>query len=159
MAGEFEVAYLVEEYRPPVGQLEASRPVGVGIGEGAFFVPEEFALEEALRQTAEVYFDERLLRPLAVLVYRFGYQFLARPAFSRNEDGGRRRGDARDGLEDSGQLRTLPDDFPEARTVQHWLLVGLLGQVEGVADGFQEHQVVPRFRDEVEGSGLHPLHG
>ena len=57
-----EIADLVEEEGPAVGQLEAADPPGEGAGEGAFLVAEQLALDQARGQGGAVELDQRLGR-------------------------------------------------------------------------------------------------
>ena len=161
LAGQVEVAYLVEEDGAPVGQFEAPRAVGGGVGEGAFLVAEHLALEQALGDAAQVDLDKRLPRPSAVEVYGFGYQLLARAALAGDEDRGVGGGYACHGVEHVGQPARLADDVA---AVQHRRAVSLVlyrwgGKGEGGLDALQQGGVVPGLGDEVEGTCLHALHG
>ena len=71
------VADLVEEQRAAFGLLEAAGDAGVGAGEGALLVAEQFALDQFARDRRHVDGDERPVAPLAVIVQRARHQFLA----------------------------------------------------------------------------------
>ena len=65
---EAQFAELVQEQRAPVGLLEAAGAGLVRAGEGAFFVAEQLAFEQGLRDVGAVDLDERLLAARAVEV-------------------------------------------------------------------------------------------
>ena len=73
-----QIADLVEEQAPAVGQLEAALAGGDGAGEGALLVTEQLGLEQALGERGAVDLDERPRRPRARVVDRLGDQLLAR---------------------------------------------------------------------------------
>ena len=50
-----DVGDLIQEQRPAFGQFEAADAVALGVGEGAFDMAEELALEQPLRQAAGVH--------------------------------------------------------------------------------------------------------
>ena len=60
-----ELADLVEEERPALGQLELALALDVGAGEGAALVPEELGLEEGLGDGAAVDGHEGSVAPRA----------------------------------------------------------------------------------------------
>ena len=59
LRGGGDVSDFVEEQRALVGQLEFAGLTGGGAGEGAFFVAEEFALEQGFGNRGAVDLDER----------------------------------------------------------------------------------------------------
>ena len=78
-----DVADLVEEDRPALGQLELPlAPLG-GAREGPLLVPEELRLEERLGEGRAGDADERLLGPLAREVEGPRDQLLPRAALAR----------------------------------------------------------------------------
>src|SRR4029077_1867398 len=72
-----ELADFVEEQRAAVGHLEQALVIAVGAGEGALAMAEQLALHQVLGQGAAVDWDERHLRPLALLKERARGQLLA----------------------------------------------------------------------------------
>ena len=60
---QWDVADLVEEDRTRIGQLESAHAIRFRVCKGAFDVPEELTLEDALGEPAHVHGDERLLGP------------------------------------------------------------------------------------------------
>ena len=64
--GGRDVGDFIEEKRAAVGAFEVAGARGQRAGEGAFFVAEEFALEQLLGQRAAVERDERAVAPRAV---------------------------------------------------------------------------------------------
>lgn len=91
--GQGQLADLVEEDRPAVGQFEipglalARRP-----GEGAGHVPEHLGLGQGLGDAAAVDFQEDLVLALAVGVGQPGEHILADAGFAQDEHRGVRRG-------------------------------------------------------------------
>ena len=71
------VADFVEEQRAALGLLEAARGAGVGAGECAALVAEQFRFDEIARDRRHVDGDEGAVAPLAVVVQRARDQFLA----------------------------------------------------------------------------------
>ena len=83
-----EIADLVQEEAPAVGQLEAADPPGEGAGEGALLVAEQLALDQSRGQGGAVELDQRLGRAAAVGVDRPRDQLLAGPRLAGDEHGG-----------------------------------------------------------------------
>jgi hypothetical protein len=65
LARKAHVAYLVQEEGSAVGHLELALAPGDGVGEGAFLVAEELALDEAVRDGRAVHLHEGACRTLA----------------------------------------------------------------------------------------------
>src|SRR5262245_18466570 len=65
---EGEIPYFVQEERAPVGQFKAPETLREGPREGTFFVPEEFAFEQAGRDGAAVERDKGVCAPRAEAV-------------------------------------------------------------------------------------------
>jgi len=120
-----DVAHLVQEQRPAVGELEAAHAPLEGPGEGPALVAEELALEEPGRDRGAVELDERPLLAAGRLVDRAGDQLLAGAGLAPHEDGrvGRRHG--LDVLEDLREPAALADDLAEV-VVELALQVALL---------------------------------
>ena len=108
-----DVADLVEEQRPLVGQLEAADLLADGAGEGALLVAEQLALQQPGGDGRAVELDEGAVPPRAQLVQGAGDEFLARARFAPNEHGGVGGGDGLDLLQDPAQGGALADDLPE----------------------------------------------
>ncbi len=141
-----ELADLVEEERPAVGQLEGARAIRAGRGEGALDVPEELALHQVLGDRPAVSDDEGLLHALAHAVDLFGQQLLARAGLAVDQHRGVGPADGAQLGEDGPHLGATADHRAEAlRVVQRHLdLVGERGdadqavpqlQLDAVADG------------------------
>ena len=107
---EAYVADFVEENGAGVGLLEATDPPRVGAGKGAFLVPEEFALQQGLRNRRAVHRDERLLGAIAVLIDRPGDQFFPGAGLPADEHGHGRGGDAADLLVNFLHRAAIADD-------------------------------------------------
>ena len=108
-----DVADLVEEQRPLVGQLEAADLLADGAREGALLVAEQLALQQAGGDGRAVELDEGPLPAGAQVVQGAGDQFLARARLPANEHGGVGGGDRLDLLQDPAQRGALPDDLLE----------------------------------------------
>ena len=80
--------------------LELADAAAIGAGEGALLMPEQFALQQLLRDGRAVEGQELGLGPRAVLVDGTGDQFLARSALPGDQHGESLVGDAADGLAD-----------------------------------------------------------
>ena len=85
------VADFVEEERAAVRQLEAADAIGLGVGERAFHVAEELALEHALRKRARVDSDQRALCARRKRMEGLRDNFLARAVLAGDQDVGIRR--------------------------------------------------------------------
>ena len=126
-SSERDVADLVEEQRPLVGQLEAADLLGDGAGEGALLVAEQLALQQARGDGRAVQLDEGAVPPRAQLVQGAGDEFLARARLAANEHRGVGGGDGLDLLEHPAQGGTVADDLPEVVLGADLLLqVGIL---------------------------------
>jgi hypothetical protein len=91
---------------PAIDEEAPARPIGAGVG--AALVPEELALEEALRQGGAV---ERDVRPsTAQVVDRPGDQLLPRSALALDQDRGATGGGALDHLEHGVHLGAHRED-------------------------------------------------
>ena len=77
---------LVEEHRAAVGKLDQPHPAGIGAGERAPLVAEQFALQQGVGDRAAINGHERPLRPPAALVDRPRDEFLAGPRLAGDED-------------------------------------------------------------------------
>ena len=84
-----DLADLVEEEVPAVGQLEPAEPALRRAGERALLVAEQLALEQGLRQRADVDGDERLVAPRAERAKRARDELLPRAALPLDEHGAR----------------------------------------------------------------------
>src|SRR5690606_7795247 len=87
LRSEGEFPHLVEEHGASIGGLkEADACVG-GTGERPPLVPEELALEQALRKRSTVHGDEGAVRTPAPMMNREGRMLLADARLTRDEDG------------------------------------------------------------------------
>ena len=87
---ERDFADFVQEERAAVGGLEAAFALGMRAGEGAFFVPEQFAFQKRLRDGAAIDGDKRPVFARAALVDGPRRHFLAGAAFAQEEGRARR---------------------------------------------------------------------
>ena len=81
------IADLVEEQCSALRLLEPSDTARRRAGEGAFFVAEQFALDQLARDRGHVDRDKRAVAPLAVIVQRASDQFLAGAALAHDRHG------------------------------------------------------------------------
>ena len=77
LRGEVDVANLVEEQRPAVGELEAAFLPRLGAGKRALLVAEQLRFDQAFGQRGTAHFDERLLRAQGAVVNGVRDQLLA----------------------------------------------------------------------------------
>jgi len=126
---EFEgnVADFIEEEGAVVGHFEAADLLAERAGEGAAFVAEEFAFEEAGGDGGAVESDEGLGGAGAEAMDGAGDEFLAGAGFAEDEDGGVGGGDEADLAEEAADDGAAADEFGE---------VLLRGGVGG-RDGFE----------------------
>src|SRR5262249_20995922 len=108
------LAYLVEEQRAPVGQLELSFALGDRAGERAARVAEQLALQQLERDGREVDGDQQALLSRATPVDRPGDQLLAGPGLAGDEDGRLARGHASHQIGDGPQRAGHADELVEA---------------------------------------------
>ena len=98
---EGNFADFIQEKRAADGGFKASFALGVGAGEGAFFVPEQFAFQKRFRDGAAVDGDKRPLFAGAALVDGLRRHFLAGSALAQEKHGGVGRGHFADGVKDA----------------------------------------------------------
>src|SRR5438034_3820273 len=87
LEGRTHVANFVEKNRSAVGLLEPSNPARVGVGESSFFMPEQLALEQILRDSSAIDHDKGLCGPGAVAVNRPGGKFFTRASLTSDQHG------------------------------------------------------------------------
>ena len=100
-------AHLVEEHGPAAGLLEAALALAHGAGEGAFLMPEQFRLEDALGQGRAVDLDEGAAPPGAAVVEHPGQHPLAGAALTLEQDGGLGVGHAQHLHQDAAHVGAL----------------------------------------------------
>ncbi len=83
-----EVADLVQEDGPPVGDLEQALLAVLGVGEGPLLVPEQLGVEERGVEPGAVHLHEGRLGPGAQVVDHPGHPPLPGPALAGEEHGG-----------------------------------------------------------------------
>src|SRR5262245_43726222 len=105
---------LVEEERPPVGDLDPPLLARDRAGEGPLLVPEQLALDQGLGEPRRVDRHEPPLAPRGVAVERPGDQLLAGPRLPEDEDRRVRRGDLGDRVEDLLHRRGVAGEPLEA---------------------------------------------
>ena len=143
-----------------VGQFEPALAHGHGVGKGAPFVAEEFALQQGFGQGAAVDRDAAFGGPVAALVDGPGDEFLAGAALAGNQDRGLRPGhpfhQGQDFLHDPG----LSHNVGEAVLFFQFLVQQAVGQDEvavfqGLGDGHQDFVVLEGLEDVIEGAFFH----
>src|SRR5262249_18587161 len=107
---EGEITDFVQEKRAPVGQFKAPDTLRERPCESAFFVPEEFAFQEARRDGAAVERDKGVRTPRAEVVRGAGQQFLARAGLALEEHSGIGRRYEFELREHRREGRTVPDN-------------------------------------------------
>ena len=158
---ERNVADLVEEDRPLVGELEEPLLRVDRAGEGALHVAEEVRLEEVRRQVAGVDGDERLVGSRRVLMERPRHELLAGAALAVDQNRGAARRRLHDQVEDLLHPRAAADDLAEPVGVRLEILAehAVLGDEaalgQGVAHDGEHFVVLERLGDVVEGAALH----
>src|SRR5262249_51609183 len=108
-----DVADLIEEERPLVSQLEAADLLRDGAGEGALFVAEQLALQQAGGDGSAVELDEGAVLAGAQLMEGAGDELLAGAGLATDQHGGIRRGDGFDRLQHPAQGGVRADDLAE----------------------------------------------
>ena len=81
------VADFVEKQRSAFGLLEPAGGAGIGAGEGAAFMAEQFGFDQIARDGRHVDGNERPVAPLAVVVQRARHQLLAGAGLAGNHHG------------------------------------------------------------------------
>jgi hypothetical protein len=161
---ERQLADLVEEQRPLVGDGEEPG-VGVdGARERAFEVAEELALEQRLRNRSAVHRHERVVAPGTGGMDRARHQLLAGAALARDEDvGGRRRaaGDLPayrlDG--DARADEVLPDGVPMDHALTQARRLKRASMLQHAGDAADEIVDAERLLQVVTGAFLQRLDG
>ena len=101
-----EFADFVEEERAAVGRFEQALLHLLGVGEGAFFVAEEFGFHQRLGNGRAVDGDEGFFLARTFVVDGLGDEILAGAAFALDQNrGGRAGGDLADEVHELGHLR------------------------------------------------------
>jgi hypothetical protein len=83
---QLELADLIKEERAALRPLEQSFFTSLRVGERAFFMPEQFALDQGGRNRRAIDRDERLIGARRTVMNSFGDEVLARAAFSEKQN-------------------------------------------------------------------------
>ena len=83
---KIQVADLIQENRPSLGDFKAALFLGKRTGEGAALVAKKLALNQVSRKRGNVDLYVRLVFAVAAFMQRIGDEFLACPCFSVDED-------------------------------------------------------------------------
>ena len=138
-----DVAHLIEKQRAAVGGFHQT---GLGMGgprEGAFLVPEQLGLEQALGQAGAVDHHDGLRLAMAGGMDRVGHPFLARARFSPQQHAGLRRGHAGHQVE----------HVPEGRGFAHQRVLAGLSLRDGQGFHLLDEEV-QRARSVMQGNQL-----
>src|SRR5713226_6014278 len=118
----WNIAHLVQEQRPFVGQFETANLLRYGSGERASLVAKKLAFQQIERNGRAIQFNEWASAPRAQIVNRACDQLLAGACFSQDKNGGIGRRDAFDLFEYRFQSRTVAYDLLESARIA--VLVG-----------------------------------
>ena len=86
LKGDAHLTNLIEEKGAAFGKFYQAFLAGLGVGEGALLVAEQFALQQVLRHCRAVDLIKWPGFMVAAGVYRPGHQFLAGTAFTGDQD-------------------------------------------------------------------------
>ena len=110
---------LIEEDRATIGKFEpACAPLGCA-GKGPAFMSKKFAVQQFGRQGSAVHFYERAFPAFRQKVHSLADQFLTRAAFTNDQNGPLKRGDAADMLQRSQPGRTFTNQLGRGARLQH----------------------------------------
>ena len=115
-----QFADFVEEERAAVGHFEQALLHGLGVGEGAALVAEEFGFHQGLGNGRAVDGDKRLVLPAALVMDGFGDEVFAGAALALYQDGGGFAGrDLADEAQQLGHLWRNANDVVIAGAASH----------------------------------------
>ena len=143
LGGGIDFPDLVEEQGSALSLFHPSGAAFVGPGEGPLLMPEQFGFEKCGGKRGAVDCDHRTAGAPAELVDGLGDEFLAGTALSRDQNGGRRRTDLLDLLEDLLHPRGVPDEALHAETAFEPLMQLF---VFGLQSGSTEGSLDPQFQ-------------
>ncbi len=86
LEGWGNVADLVEQDGPAVGEREPPLAAAVGAGEGAALMTEQLAFQQRLRKRRAIHLDEGVLHAWRVIVDELGENLLAHAALATQQD-------------------------------------------------------------------------
>src|SRR5262249_13663346 len=170
---EGEIPDFVQKERASVGQFKAPEALREGPREGALFVAEEFALQQARRDGAAVERDEGVGAPRAEGVQGAGQELLASAGLTLEEHSGIGRRHEFELLEHRREGRAMPNSPVEVGRSVDALATAIAAEVVGsgrclggrrvlawryraaavqrLLDGVEQILVAERFREEVNG--------
>ena len=154
------LADFVEQQRAALGQFEAAGAALQRAGERAFFVAEDFAFDQRLRNRGAVDGDERLRLARAERVNGARDQFLAGAALAGDQDGGGAGRDHLDQAKDFLHALGGADQRAQNADVAQLAAAGFqfafgAAQARGVLQDIAQPGGIDRLLDEVEGAALH----
>ena len=90
-----DIANFVQEQRAPIRQLKPALPLLRGPGKGSFFMAEQLAFNQILRESRTVDADKRIVFPGTSVMNGPRHQFLPRPGLAPDQNRGRAVGHLR----------------------------------------------------------------
>ena len=109
LAGQAQIADLVEEQCPAGGEFEFSCPGFPGVGEGPFFMAEQFAFGQGFGNSRAINGNKRLIAAPAEIMDRLGHDLLARAVFAQDQHGQIGVGHSADDRAEGVDSRTFAD--------------------------------------------------
>ena len=134
LEGVGHVADFVEKEGAAFGDGESAGFIGMGVGEGAFFVAEQLGFEKGFGQGAAVDGDETVVFAGAEFVEGPRDEFFAGAAGALDEDGAAALGDVGEDVEDAVHYVVFADDALEGVAVAELLAQGF--DSSEIAEGF-----------------------
>ncbi len=155
-----DVGQLIEEDRAAVGQGQQARPCLRGAGERPARVAEQLALDEVGVEGGHMHRQEGPIAPGTVAMNGAGDEFLARAAFSRDEDAGIARRHQRDALEHGLHRRGPADNLLRTGRVlgRRRRRLRRRSAQQGAIDRFHRLREIERFGQIIERSALDRPH-
>ncbi len=158
--GQRQLGHFVQEQGAAVRGLEQARLVGMGAGEAALLVAEEFAFHQLGRDGAAVDRHERPGRTRALFVDGARHQLLAYARLAQDVHRRLAAGHLGDGVAQGGHgagfAQQAAGVLGRGRSRPG---AGHVVEFQRMGDQAAQHGDVHRLADEVEGTGLQRLHG
>ncbi len=158
MQRQWHFADFIEKQRAALGVGEQTFAVPRRAGKGAFQVAEEFRLDHVGGDGSTIDWDERLVDAIRQGMNGARGHFLAGAGFSGDQDGGRQRGNARNGIAHLLDLRGMADQLvAQQRMVggrlqlvpQHVVFPLQTHPIEAARDRVQDLVGTERLQDKV----------
>ncbi len=164
LSREAHLSDFIQKQGPAVRQLKPPRLALLGIGECAFFISEQFRLQEIFRNAGAVQRDERSLGARTGEMDGARQQILSGSALAGHEDGGIALGDLQRETFDQVHLFRHADNTIESELLlktcpEYPIVLRESTHLQRSADDDLEFIVVHRFGDVVIGPLVHGFHG